>query len=466
VRPFYLYDSSKKEKCKLIPITPPQVTLYACGPTVYDDAHLGHAKSALSFDLLKRTLTACGYHVLFARNITDIDDKIIRKSFELDQNIHTITTHYTQRYQEDMSALGIQTPDLEPKATENLDAMIGLIQTLMDKNIAYTLPNGDVYFDISKDAHYGTLSSKTQEDRQSRVEATEKRNDGDFVLWKGCKEKDVCFESPFGSGRPGWHLECSAMIAKHLRNDGAYQIDIHAGGADLFFPHHENEAAQTRCAYEQELAHHWMHNGFVTVNGEKMSKSLGNSFFLKDALEHYDGEVLRFYLLSTHYRADFNFSEEDLLSSKKRLDKLYRLLKRLFGGGASAKPDKGFECEMLDALCDDLNISKALAAMDMMIANANEALDKNPKDKAIKKSTLANLQWIAEVLGFGNQNPYHYFQWGIDTATKTRIQDLLSARKEAKEAKDFTKADEIRDEILGMGVQIMDTPQGTFWEKV
>lgn len=255
------------------------------------------------------------------------------------------------------------------------------------------------------------------------------------------------------------------MIEKHFEGTDEYSIDIHGGGADLLFPHHENEAAQSRCATGHELSKYWMHNGFVNINGEKMSKSLGNSFFLKDALREYDGEVLRFYLLSSHYRSNFNFNTQDLESAKKRLDKLYRLKKRLFG---LAKNDEKtpFCNKLLEALSDDLNISSALALIDAMIAEVNETLDTPGKHKALKKETMANLAFIEELLGFGVKNPYEYFQFGVDEATKAKLTELIKARDEAKAAKDFERSDALREEILSFGVLLMDTPQGTFWEKV
>ena len=240
-------------------------------------------------------------------------------------------------------------------------------------------------------------------------------------------------------------------------------MDIHGGGADLLFPHHENEAAQTRCATNHELARYWMHNGFVTIDGEKMSKSLGNSFFLKDALKSYDGEVLRFYLLSTHYRGDFNFNEEDLIASKKRLDKLYRLKKRLFGLTAESI-DTEFKTSLLKVLGDDLNVSQGYALIDELITSANETLDANPKDKAFRQNLLSSLSTIETVLGFGGQNPFKYFQFGLDDASKAKIDDLVEKRSEAKKAKDFATSDAVRDELSAMGISIMDTANGTFWE--
>jgi len=462
-----IYDSHLKQKVEFKPIKEGEARIYVCGPTVYDDAHLGHARSSISFDLLRRTLKALGYKVTFVKNFTDIDDKIINKMNKTGQSLKEITEFYINSYLRDMEAMNVQRADIEPKATESLEAMFDLIGHLLDKGYAYQLPNGDIYFDVSKDPEYCKLSNKCQEDEvMHRVDTEGKRNAADFALWKACKgEGDVCFDSPFGSGRPGWHIECSAMIKKHIAYSGEYEIDIHGGGADLFFPHHENEEAQTRCAYGEHLAKYWMHNGFVQINGEKMSKSLGNSFFVKDALKHYPGEVLRFYLMSTHYRAPLNFSEEDLIASKKRLDKLYRLKKRIYGLNKKQQ-DAEFESKLLEAMSDDLNISKALAVVDEFVKEANENLDKNPKDKALKQKILSNIEFIDALLGVGGSDAYEYFQAGIDEETKSKINELISKRAEAKKEKNFELADKIRDELNSMGIQIQDTPNGTVWEKV
>lgn len=464
-----IYDSVQKTKLPFEPIRKGEASIYVCGPTVYDDAHLGHARSSLSFDLLSRTLKALGYKVTLGKNFTDIDDKIIKKVEETGKSMGEITSFYIERYLEEMETLGVQRADIEPKASESLQAIENMIQALIDKDIAYVISNGDVYFDTSKDAHYGDISHQVGEDNdnQSRVlHTSEKRNLKDFALWKACKgNEDICFDSAFSSGRPGWHIECSAMIEKHFAGSNEYSIDIHGGGADLLFPHHENEAAQSRCATGHELAKYWMHNGFVQIDGEKMSKSLGNSFFLKDALKVYEGEVLRYYLNSVHYRNDFNFSEEELLTSKKRLDKLYRLKKRVSLGKASCV-NSAFQKALFDAMSDDLNISIALAAIDEMIAITNENLDTDPQNKALKKETLANIELIDKVLGFGGKEPFSYFQIGVDEALKEKIETLLRERSEAKKAKNFERSDAIRDELIAQGISIMDTADGTLWEKV
>jgi cysteinyl-tRNA synthetase len=465
----YIYDTIQKKKLQFNPIREGEVSIYLCGPTVYDDAHLGHARSSLSFDILARTLRALGYRVTLAQNFTDIDDKIIQKIKDTGKTLKEITEYYIDRYRANMSSLAIIAPDIEPKATESIDAIESMISRLIELDFAYSVESGDVYFDTSKDSLYGSISNMVSDDSstQSRVtHTTQKRNPKDFALWKACGgSEDNCFDTQFSSGRPGWHIECSAMIDSLFEGSNEYTIDIHGGGADLLFPHHENEASQSRCAIGHEVAKYWMHNGFVQIDGEKMSKSLGNSFFLKDALSIYDGEILRYYLGSIHYRNDFNFNEEDLLVAKKRLDRLYRLKKRVVPSTAS-KPSKEFRKNLLDAMSDDLNISIALSVIDEMIADANERLDSNPKEKATKKETLANIEFVDRLLGFGAKEPYEYFQIGIDEELKEQIELLITQRTKAKKAKEFELSDRIRDELRDINVMIMDTNQGTVWEKI
>ena len=463
----FIFDSVQKKKVPFIPIKENEVKIYVCGPTVYDDAHLGHARSSIAFDLLRRVFIALGYKVTFVKNFTDIDDKIIHKMNESGQSLEAITAYYIDRYKTEMHALNVSDADIEPKATETVQEIIDFVTSMLDKNVAYATSDG-IYFDTSKDQKYLSLSHRQieEESTQARVEHKEEKKDQkDFALWKFSKAHEPSYEASFGVGRPGWHIECSAMIEKHLASHGEYQIDIHAGGADLLFPHHENEAAQTRCKSNQELAKYWMHNGFVTINGEKMSKSLGNSFFLKDALNVYSGEILRFYLLSTHYRANFNFSEEDLLMAKKRLDKLYRLKKRVFEIAPSLVAEP-FKEAMLEALSDDLNISKALASLDEMISTMNELLDAQPKDKSLKALAHANLIWIESLLGIGLYAPYSYFQMGVSEDEKASIEALIEQRTRAKKEKNFATADEIRAQLESQNIQLMDTPNGTQWEKV
>lgn len=469
----HIYDSVKKEKVEFNSIIPNVAKIYVCGPTVYDDSHLGHARSAIAFDLLHRVLKANDYEVIMTKNFTDIDDKIIKKMNESNKSLEEITTTYINAYKADMKALNILPNTIEPKATENLEIMKEMISNLISKDIAYKTSDS-VYFDTSKDNSYGTLSHKiNDENSQSRVEVNvEKRNPSDFALWKFAKTNDVSFEAPFGLGRPGWHIECSAMIEKHLAyKDREFQIDIHGGGADLLFPHHENEAAQTRCSSGQNLAKYWMHNGFVNIDGKKMSKSLGNSFFLKDVLKSYSGEVVRFYLMSAHYRANFNFNEEDLIASKKRLDKLYRLKKRVYGISAAEKTDIKIDIyklfyDMRTILNDDLNTSVALSLIDEIISFSNEELNNNPKNKIFKQHIVKVLNYIEEVLGIGFNDAYEYFQFGIDENTKSKIEELIEKRNEAKKEKDFVTADAVRDELTALEISVMDTVNGTVWEKL
>ena len=463
----HIYDSVKKEKVEFNSIIPNVAKIYVCGPTVYDDSHLGHARSAIAFDLLHRVLKANNYEVIMTKNFTDIDDKIIKKMYETNRTLEDITNTYINAYKADMKALNILDNTIEPKATENLESMKDMISNLIKKDLAYKT-NDSVYFDTSKDSLYGSISHKVSDENSiARVEANiEKRNPSDFALWKFAKTNDVSFEAPFGLGRPGWHIECSAMIEKHLAyKDGDFQIDIHGGGADLLFPHHENEAAQTRCSSNQQLAKYWMHNGFVNIDGEKMSKSLGNSFFLKDVLKSYSGEIIRFYLMSAHYRANFNFNEEDLIASKKRLDKIYRLKKRVYAT-ESSNINKKFQEDIFNALNDDINTSKALSLIDEMIGNANDKLDSNPKDKNLKKELIANILFVNDILGIGYNDAYEYFQFGINESTKVKIEELIKKRNEAKKEKDFATADALREELTKMDISLMDTVNGTVWEKL
>lgn len=470
-----IYDSLSKKKLPFKPISEGLVRIYACGPTVYDDAHLGHAKSAVSFDLLRRVLQAEGYEVKFARNFTDIDDKILKKMAETGKSLEEITELYTSRYLQDMSALNVADASISPKATENIAAICELISSLLQKGFAYEIAGDGIYFDTHKDGDYLSLSGKKEGAGKNiaRVASNDAKHDEkDFVLWKF---DENWFDSPFGKGRPGWHSECVAMILAHLDSgDPQFCIDIHAGGADLLFPHHENEAAQCRCARHRALSKYWLHNGFVQVNNEKMSKSLGNSFFVGDALKIAPGEALRFYLLSSHYRANFNYSVTDLLASKKRLDKIYRLKKRVRDvltpateqNSAPKLPatEAKFRSEMMEFLSDDLNTSGALAVLDSFVASANEALDRAPKDKALKARIAANLEFAKQTLGILYEDETEYFRFGVSEQQRAQIEELIEQRAQAKAEKNFASADAIRARLTDMKIEVMDTPGGTVWE--
>ena len=491
-----IYDSLSKKKLPFKPISEGLARIYACGPTVYDDAHLGHAKSAVSFDLLRRVLQAEGYEVKFARNFTDIDDKILKKMEQSGKSLEEITELYTRRYLQDMSALNVADASISPKATENIAAICELISSLLQKGFAYEIVGDGIYFDTRKDGDYLSLSGKKEGAGKNiaRVASNDAKHDEkDFVLWKF---DENWFDSPFGKGRPGWHSECVAMILAHLDSgDPHFCIDIHAGGADLLFPHHENEAAQCRCARHRALSKYWLHNGFVQVNNEKMSKSLGNSFFVNDALKIAPGEVLRFYLLSSHYRANFNYSIADLLASKKRLDKIYRLKKRVSdvlapaagqnlasnesqnlssNAAPNSKPKNStselpaaeakFRSEMMEFLSDDLNTSGALAVLDSFVAGANEALDRAPKDKALKVQIAANLEFAKQTLGILYEDETEYFRFGVSEQQRAQIEELIKQRAQAKAEKDFASADAIRARLTDMKIEVMDTASGTVWE--
>lgn len=459
-----IYDSAHKEKLQFEPKKEGEVSIYLCGPTVYDDAHLGHARSAISFDLLRRVLGELGYKVSFARNYTDIDDKILHKMSSTNRSMEDITSEYIASYESDMRALNVIDPTFKPKATQYIAAIIEYIDRLMANGAAYIVEGDGVYFDTSLDDLYLSLSGRKDENLKARVEReAHKKDDKDFALWKF---DENYYEASFGRGRPGWHSECVAMIYSIFlpKDNEKYQIDIHCGGSDLIFPHHENEAAQCRCAHKQNLAKYWMHNGFVQINNEKMSKSLGNSFFVKDALKIAPGEALRFYLLSTHYRANFNYNLDDLSASKKRLDKIYRLKKRLFDTKASTC-DEAFKASVLENLRDDLNISGALAVLDEMVNEANQKLDISPKDKALKEQIMANLEFSKRVFGILENDENEWFIWGVNETLKEKIIGLIEKRAQAKADKNYALADEIRDQLSELGVSIMDTPNGVVWEK-
>lgn len=476
MQPLYIYDSQYRQKVRLTPIQDNRVKIYICGPTVYDDSHLGHARSAIAFDLLRRTLELSGYAVEMIKNFTDIDDKIIAKAMQERLDTQTLSARFIASYLEDMQALGVQRAHLEPKASEHLDVIVEMIHVLLKKGHAYKTDNGDIYLDTSSDPAYGTLSAHfLDQESISRLEDNpQKRHEKDFALWKAYKGvDDLGYESALGKGRPGWHIECSAMVFANLayRNQ-AYQIDIHGGGSDLFFPHHENEASQTRCAFDQELAKHWMHNGFVNISGQKMSKSLGNSFYIKDALRVYDGEILRNYLLGVHYRAALHFNEEDLLSHKKRLDKLYRLKKRaleLVPSTMTNTPNHSFQSALLEGMQDDLNISKTLSVLEEHLHTLNDQLDNSSNKQAKKQRAqriLEDLAFIDALLGLGGKDPVLYFQLGVDSALKAHIEEQIALRSQAKKAKDFALADRIREDLAKQGICLMDSATSTTWEKL
>lgn len=443
-----LYNSLTRQKEEFKPLDPSHVRMYACGPTVYNFAHIGNARMAVVFDLWARVLRHLYPKVTYVSNITDVEDKIITAARETGLAISDITLKYEGIYNEDMGTLGVSRPDVQPRATEHIQEMIAQIEQLIARGHAYAA-DGHVLFDVPSDPSYGVLSGRSRDEQiaGARVEvAPYKKDAADFVLWKPSSGDEPGWDSPWGFGRPGWHIECSAMAEKHL----GLPFDIHGGGADLKFPHHENEIAQSCCAHGQEntptsFAKYWVHNGFVTVEGEKMSKSLGNFLLVHDLIEKYPGEVLRLTLLSAHYRQPLDWSEATILQNKKLLDKLYAKLE-----GFDGKPGD-IPHAVLEALCDDLNTPQVIAELNALAKNDD----------------LAALKAAGNILGILQQKPEDWFaaeQAGgdIDAA---KVDDLLQQRTQAKADKNFARADEIRNELTAMGIVIEDTPQGPKWKR-
>ncbi|MDU7692852.1 MAG: cysteine--tRNA ligase [Helicobacter sp.] len=471
----YFYSPKLKQKVAFEPLVERTVRMYVCGPTVYDDAHLGHARSSIVFDLIVRILRACGYKVTFVKNYTDIDDKILAKAKAQNVPISEISARYIKNYERDMSELNCQRPDLTPHATQNLPKIISFISHLLSLGAAYKNDKGDIYLSVSKDAKYGSLSGRGVDDSNiARVAHEDKADLRDFALWKA---DELGFEAPFGSGRPGWHIECSAMIdgiLSYTKEESLdFCIDIHGGGSDLAFPHHENEACQIRLKDGRELAKYWIHNEFVNINGQKMSKSLNNSFFVKDALKVYDGEILRNYLLGVHYKNKLDFNEQDLLASKKRLDKIYHLkrrlntlsLKRIKSDADDAGNAGSSECgeAFLRALSDDVNISLALSILDEFINNANKALDSGAKEDIF----TSDLEYMCDILGLGYKDAVAYFQLGVSKEQRLDIELQIKRRREAKAAKNYELADNIRSDLRAQNIALLDLKDGsTIWEKI
>ncbi|MEJ0023739.1 MAG: cysteine--tRNA ligase [Alphaproteobacteria bacterium] len=454
----YLFNTLTRRKAVFAPADSRRVTMYVCGPTVYNYAHIGNAVGPVAFDVLFRLLRHIygPDAVVYARNFTDIDDKIIAKAAEEGETIEAVTDRYTKAYRDQMSALGVLTPTIEPTATSHIGAMIEMISGLIEKGAAYAGASG-VWFSVKADPDYGKLSGRDLEDQLAgaRVEGeSDKRDPADFALWKAVKPGEPSWESPFGAGRPGWHIECSAMIAKQLGDT----IDIHGGGQDLIFPHHENEIAQSETACGHPLARVWMHNGMLTMNSEKMSKSLGNIVTLRELLEEWPGEVIRWALLTAHYRTPPNWSDDLLAQAKSNLDRLYGALERVqnFEAQPVAPPEA-----MVEALCDDLNTPKAIAEL-FALANAMNKEESRAGRAELKGKLLA----AGALLGVLQGDPAAWFkQAGEGDVTDEEIEKLLAARIAARAAKDFAEADRIRKELDEKGVIVMDSPQGSTWRR-
>ncbi len=447
-----IYNTLSRRKEDFQPLNPERVTVYACGPTVYNYAHIGNARPAVIFDLLHRVLSRRYAQVIYARNITDVDDKINQAAAAEGVPIEVISRRYAEAYHQDMAALGVQRPTIEPRATDHIPQIIAMIQRLVDSGCAYEA-QGHVLFDVASFPDYGRLSRRDRREMiaGARVEvAPYKKNPGDFVLWKPSSDDLPGWDSPWGRGRPGWHIECSAMSATHLGE----VIDIHAGGQDLVFPHHENEIAQSRCAHGSEVfARYWMHNGFVTVEKRKMSKSLGNTLVVHELLKHWPGEVLRYVLLSAHYRQPLDWSDKALEQAQATLDRLYGLL-RDHDRGESAEVDP----DVADALEDDLNTPTALAALNQ-IARRVGGTDEDAQ-------AAACLRVSGELLGLLQQSPGDWFALRqVETGlSEAEIENLIEARKAARDRRDFAEADRIRDDLAARGIVLKDGPQGTSWE--
>ncbi|HEY7129115.1 MAG TPA: cysteine--tRNA ligase [Nitrospira sp.] len=464
--------SGKQEEFK--PLTPKQVRMYVCGVTVYDYSHIGHARSALVFDVLRRYLEYSGYEVTFVKNFTDVDDKIIKRANEQHVSYEALTSRYIDAYYEDMGKLGIKPASIEPKATEHMTQIIGLTDRLVKKGLAYII-DGDVYFQVEKYRDYGRLSKRKLDELQAgaRVEVDErKRHPMDFALWKRSKPGEPSWPSPWGTGRPGWHIECSAMSIKYLGET----FDIHGGGMDLIFPHHENEIAQSCGATGKEFANYWIHNGFVQINHEKMSKSLGNFFTIREIFEkskwseRVTGEVLRYFLISTHYHGPLDFSDQALQEAKQTLDGFYGLLNRLRETDRHSAGDKDLttllsrtQGSFRKAMDNDLNTPMAIAELQKLRSDMNKLLEMGLSTEG-RQQALEAFRRLGDVLGLFQLDTWDYgmmAESGTDELHAEAIEAKLSERNEARKRKDFAKADEIRKSLAAKGIIIEDKPDGT-----
>jgi len=453
-----IFNSQTGKKEKLTPLDGEQVRMYICGMTVYDDTHIGHARTFLCFDLIVRYLRNAGYKVNYIRNITDVDDKIIARAKELNVDATELTDKYIASMEEDFNDLGMISPDLEPRATDNIESIISLIERLIDKGHAY-IGNKDVYFSTDSFNEYGRLSNRNTEDliAGARIDVDEeKKNPADFVLWKQAQE-GLAWNSPWGRGRPGWHIECSAMSMDALGNN----FDIHGGGIDLKFPHHENEIAQSVCATGEKFARCWMHTGPLRIDKEKMSKSLDNFITIKEALKEFPSEVIRFFLISNHYRSPLNYSEEGVHEAKSALDRLYTSLIDLDLRKEKHSNDAELISPFKEAMEDDFNVPSALAALFEIAKSINFAKENGNKEEAnVLGATLVHL---SEPLGILQQKTEDYFQVGA-TLSNEEIQSMIDERNQAREDKDFELSDEIRDSLLEKGIVLEDTDKGTTWK--
>ncbi len=465
-----IYNTLTRKKEEFVPIDKNEVKMYSCGPTVYDYFHIGNARPFIIFDTMRRYLEYRGCKVKFVQNFTDIDDKMINRANREGITVKELGDRFIDEYFKDAGALGIKKATYHPKATENIDAIIDIIKTLEEKGFAYNV-DGNVYFATKKFREYGKLSKQPLEDLEAgaRIDVNEKKRDAmDFALWKAQKEGEPAWESPWGMGRPGWHIECSAMANKYLGKT----IDIHSGGQDLIFPHHENEIAQSECANGQTFAHYWMHNGYININNQKMSKSLGNFFTVRDIAQKYDYEIIRFFMLSAHYRNPVNFSDVLMEQAKSAVERVYTCinnLKFLIQKGEErpmndaekeiAQKAKEYKDKFIEAMDDDLNTADAIAAIFDIVYLANTNLsDKGGNSVEIAEVLLSSIKELSNVLGL--------FTKDEEGSLDAEVEDLIAARNEARKAKDWAKADEIRDKLKAMNIELKDTPMGVKWSRI
>lgn len=456
-----IYNTLTRKKEVFQPIVPGKVTLYVCGSTVYDLCHIGHGRSIMVvFDMVTRYLRSLGYQVRYVRNITDIDDKIINRAQELGEDFHHLTERFIGAMHEDQRALGVASPDLEPRATQHISAIIGLIEKLLANGYGYVAESGDVFFEVSRFADYGKFSNQSIEKLRSgaRVDILDIKKDPlDFALWKLAKPGEPSWDSPWGKGRPGWHIECSAMSTESLGE----HIDIHGGGLDLVFPHHQNEIAQSEGAFGGRFVNYWMHVGFVQVNREKMSKSLGNFLTIRDVLAQYNPEVVRYFMLASHYRSPINYSHDNLESAQMALSRLYLCLRGL--PLSDPVEESEFNQRFHEAMDDDFNTPLALAALFDLSREINRLRDIGEIRAAAGFAAL--LRKLSAILGIGQQDPEEFLRLGVEREEVQEIERIIAARNEARNAKQWAQADALRDQLLAMGVVIEDTVQGTVWRK-
>mgnify|MGYP002359200535 FL=1 len=439
--------------------------MYVCGMTVYDLCHVGHARVMVVFDVVTRYLRALGYNVTYVRNITDIDDKIIKRAAENGESIQSLTERYIEEMHKDADALGVLRPDLEPKATESMAEILAMIETLMDKGLAYKADNGDVYYDVSEFDSYGKLSGRNIEDLRAgeRIAVNEAKTDPlDFVLWKAAKTDEPAWQSPWGAGRPGWHIECSAMSAHCLGE----RFDIHGGGQDLQFPHHENEIAQSEGAHDCQSVNYWMHNGFVRIDDEKMSKSLGNFFTVREVLALYPAEVIRYFILSSHYRSPLNYAEDQLDQAKSALTRFYTTLREVdTAESVRWQDDEEYGQRFKSAMDDDFNTALALSVMADVRQAINKAREQGQSDNVAYLAGL--LSSFGDVLGLFQQDADKFLTGDGDSDQQADyIDNLVVERNQARADKNWARADEIRDELTEMGIVLEDAAGKTSWRRV